>query len=33
LLGYEIVEGRLWNSRIEELRRVSFAPAAARAKH
>jgi hypothetical protein len=32
LLGYEIVEGRLWNGRIEELRRVSFAPAAARAK-
>ena len=32
LLGYEIVEGRLWNGRIEELRRVSFARAAARAK-
>jgi len=32
LRGYEIVEGRLWNGRIEELRRVSFAPAAARAK-
>ena len=31
-LGYEIVEGRLWNGRIEELRRVSFARAAARAK-
>jgi hypothetical protein len=33
LLGYEIVEGQLSNGRIEELRRVSFAPAAARANH
>lgn len=29
LMGYELVEGRLANGRIEELRRVSFAPQAA----
>ena len=26
LLGYEIVEGRVWGGRIQEVGRVSFAP-------